>query len=162
MLMCSNCKKRPAVVFITSVQGKEKKNEGLCLACAKERNIPQVAEYMEKFGISDEEIDQISEQMMEMLDGDSFEMGGSGLMPNLISGLFSDDSKPDENQDSSDKKGGFPFNMGNLFGAKDNSNTNNKKDKKSPKKKELRFLESYCTAETSPIIVTGFSISVPF
>ncbi len=145
MLMCSNCKKRPAVVFITSVQGKEKKNEGLCLACAKERNIPQVAEYMEKFGISDEEIDQISEQMMEMLDGDSFEMGGSGLMPNLISGLFSDDSKPDENQDSSDKKGGFPFNMGNLFGAKDNSNTNNKKDKKSPKKKELRFLESYCT-----------------
>ena len=37
MIMCSNCKKRPAVVFITSVQGSEKKNEGLCLACAREK-----------------------------------------------------------------------------------------------------------------------------
>ena len=44
MIMCSNCKKRPAVVFITSVQGNEKKNEGLCLSCAREKKIPQVAE----------------------------------------------------------------------------------------------------------------------
>ena len=73
MIMCSNCKKRPAVVFLTSVQGNEKKNEGLCLACARERKIPQVAEYMEKLGITDEEIDQLSDQMMGMLDGDSFE-----------------------------------------------------------------------------------------
>ncbi len=149
MLMCSKCQKRPAVVFITSVQGNEKRNEGLCLTCAKERNIPQVAEYMEKFGISDEEVEQLSEQMMDMLDGDSFEMGGSGLMPNLISGLFNSEDDPkadDANPDSSGKKSnGFPFNMSNLFSSRDNSNNNNKKDRKSPKKKELRFLESYCT-----------------
>ncbi len=79
MIMCSNCKKRPAVVFITSIKGNEKKNEGLCLNCAREKNVPQVAEYMERLGISEEEIDHLSEQMMDMLDGDSFEMGGSGL-----------------------------------------------------------------------------------
>ncbi len=147
MIMCSKCKKRPAVVFITSVQGNEKKNEGLCLTCAKEKNIPQVAEYMEKLGISDEEIEQLSEQMMDMLDGDSFEMGGSGLMPNIISGLFNSENDPkvDPVPDSPETKGGgFPFgksfDLPNIFGSKDN-----KKEKKSSKKKELKFLDSYCT-----------------
>ena len=78
MIMCSKCKKRPAVVFITSVQGNEKKNEGLCLSCARAQNIPQIKEYMDKLGITDEELDQLSDQMLGMLDGDSFEMGGSG------------------------------------------------------------------------------------
>ena len=76
MMMCSNCKKRPAVVFISSVQGGEKKNEGLCLSCARAKNIPQVTEYMNRLGITDDEINQLSDQMMEMMDGDAFEMGG--------------------------------------------------------------------------------------
>ena len=65
MIMCSRCKKRPAVVFITSMQGNEKKNEGLCLSCAKQMNIPQVAEYMERLGISDEEIEQLRKMYLE-------------------------------------------------------------------------------------------------
>ncbi len=52
MMMCSKCKKRPAVVFITAVQGNEKKNEGLCLTCAREQKIPQVSEYMDRLGIT--------------------------------------------------------------------------------------------------------------
>ena len=59
MMLCSRCKKRPAVVLITAMQGNQKKNEGLCLVCAKELNIPQVDEYMKQMGISDEELDQI-------------------------------------------------------------------------------------------------------
>ncbi|MBR3420563.1 MAG: ATP-dependent Clp protease ATP-binding subunit, partial [Ruminococcus sp.] len=139
MIMCSNCKKRPAVVFITSVQGNEKKNEGLCLACARERKIPQVAEYMEKLGITDEEIDQLSDQMMGMLDGDSFEMGGQGIMPDFIADMFggeeSKDGKDDvpaPDSDSEDK----PRRKG-LFGRD--------KSEKKEKKKELKFLGSYCT-----------------
>ena len=54
MIMCSKCKKRPAVVFITSMQGNEKKNEGLCMVCAKESNIPQISDYMEQEKISGE------------------------------------------------------------------------------------------------------------
>jgi len=148
MIMCSKCKKRPAVVFITSMQGNEKKNEGLCMVCAKEMKIPQVSEYMEQLGISDEEIEQISDQMMGLLDGDSFEMGGSGFMPDFLQNMFSaagnltenkeeseekqDDKKNGSKKDKSDKKGGF-FGLGG----------NGKKDKK--REKELKFLNNYCT-----------------
>ena len=142
MIMCSQCKKRPAVVFLTSMQGGERKNENLCMVCAKERNIPQVAEYMEKLGITDEELENMSNQMMELLDGDSFEMGGSNTMPpNFIQNVLNEnpfinpDSKTEkksEKNDSDDKnkKNGF---FG--FGSKD----------KTKSKKELKFLGNYCT-----------------
>lgn len=142
MIMCSKCKKRPAVVFITSVQGNEKKNEGLCLTCAREQKIPQVSEYMDKFGITNEEIDQLSDQMMSMLDGDSFEMGGSGLMPDFLSNMFGlgeieskNDDKPEsiESKNNSEKKPNGE--KRGLFGG-------NRREKKS---KELKFLGSYCT-----------------
>lgn len=149
MIMCSKCQKRPAVVFITAVQGNEKKNEGLCLTCAKERNIPQVAEYMEKLGITDEEVEQLSEQMMDMLDGDAFEMGGSGLMPDFISGLMNGENEPNVEDAGTPKEEKNPFGMlSELFNPKNNNNNNNnnsKRDRKVPKKKELKFLESYCT-----------------
>ena len=76
MMMCTRCKKRPAVVFITAIQGEEKKNEGLCLVCAKEMGIPQVSEYMEQMGITDEDLDDFSNQIMDFDDGENFEMGG--------------------------------------------------------------------------------------
>lgn len=152
MIMCSNCKKRPAVVFITSVQGNEKKNEGLCLSCAREKKIPQVAEYMDKLGITDEELDQLSDQMMGMLDGDSFEMGGSGLMPDFLTNMFGmggnnnddgGDSDGDFREDTSEggdgsdapKKTEEKREKGGLFGRR--------KEKK--RGKELKFLGSYCT-----------------
>lgn len=150
MLMCSKCKKRPAVVFITSVQGNEKKNEGLCMVCAKEMNIPQVSEYMERLGITDEEMEQISDQMMGLLDGDSFEMGGSGFMPDFLQNMLggsptfekpdSTDDKKDTTQngkaknDASEKSG---EKKGGLFGF------GTKKDKR--REKELKFLNNYCT-----------------
>ena len=90
MIMCSQCKKRPAVVFLTSMQGGEKKNEGLCVVCAKERHIPQIAEYMEKLGITDDELEQMSNQMMDILDGDSFEMGGSDTIPDFIQNMLNE------------------------------------------------------------------------
>ena len=143
MIMCSKCKKRPAVVFITSVQGNEKKNEGLCLACARKNNIPQVAEYMDRLGITDEEIEQLSDQMMGMLDGDAFEMGGSGLMPDFISNMFGNalENEQTEGSDSGEPKE-----------VKDRGESKNKSEKKGifgrnkdKKNKELKFLGSYCT-----------------
>ncbi|MCR5600510.1 MAG: ATP-dependent Clp protease ATP-binding subunit [Ruminococcus sp.] len=150
MIMCSKCKKRPAVVFITSVQGNEKKNEGLCLSCARAQNIPQIKEYMDKLGITDEEIDQLSDQMMGMLDGDSFEMGGSGVLPDFITNMFGGN----ESNESDDSKG--DFDPRSIFSSRssssDESSTDNKEKKgglfgrnKDKKAKELKFLGSYCT-----------------
>ena len=158
MIMCSSCNKRPAVVFITSVQGSEKKNEGLCLSCARKRDIPQVAEYMNKLGITDEELDQLSDSMMGMLDGDSFEMGGSGLMPDFLTNMFGGGENGDSSDNSDDNGGHKSFfdalgsAFGGLKGGSDsgNSSPSGKSDKKGSssrreKKKELKFLGSYCT-----------------
>jgi len=135
MVLCSRCKKRPAVVFITSMHGNEKKNEGLCLMCAKEMNIPQVADYMSQLGISDEDLEQMSDQMMELFDGDSFEMGGAGTLPpyiqNLLDGHLGGVKASDSDELPSEKK-------------KESKSANIKNDKKR-KKKELKFLENYCT-----------------
>ena len=59
-MLCTRCKKRTAVVFITAMQGDEKRNEGLCLVCAKELGIPQVREYMDQMGISDDEVEEFA------------------------------------------------------------------------------------------------------
>lgn len=159
MIMCSRCKKRPAVVFVTSVHGEEKKNEGLCMLCAKELKIPQISEYMDKLGITSEDIEQMSNQMMELLDGDSFEMGGSGTLPNFIQQMFEDadlhsfsnlnsDSKKTEDAASSNADASY---NSNAESEKDkNKGNENKKGffnfgGKDKHKKEPKFLGNYCT-----------------
>ena len=40
-MLCSRCKKRPAVVFITRMEGDKPVNDGICLTCAKELGIKE-------------------------------------------------------------------------------------------------------------------------
>ena len=82
-MLCSRCKKRMAVVFITRMEGDKSVNEGLCLKCAKELNIKPVTDLMDKMGITDEQLDAMDDQMNSLLDsfGDSFDMGGAQSMP---------------------------------------------------------------------------------
>jgi len=140
MIVCSKCKKRPAVVFITSIQGDEKRHEGLCMLCAKELKVPQVAEYMEQLGITDEDMEQISEQVMDIMDGDSFEMGGSGLMPDFLKNMFGNipmmppqnNSKPPLKSSSQPQQGKQPSQP-------------QQPQQPQKKKKELKFLTNYCS-----------------
>ncbi len=84
--MCTRCKKRFAVVFMTRLDGDKTINEGLCLKCAKELGLKPVSDLMEKMGISDDDLENMSEQMMDIFggDGDSgFEMGGAQALPFL-------------------------------------------------------------------------------
>ncbi len=115
------------------MHGNEKKNEGLCLHCAKEMNIPQVSEYMEQMGISEEDLDQMSEQMMELMDGEGFEMGGAGTLPPYIQNILNNQLGDVKNSDSSDSKP-----SGERRAA-------SKSGEKKKKKKELKFLDNYCT-----------------
>lgn len=55
--------------------------------------MPQIDEYMKQMGITDEELEQISNQMMDMMDGESFEMGGSGVMPQFLQSFMKDREK---------------------------------------------------------------------
>ena len=129
MLMCSRSTNRPAVVFISQMNAKDpqhKKNEGLCLVCAKELGISQVDDYMKAMGISDDDLEAMSNQLMEASDGDDFEPGGTNFLSNLFGG--------DAANLFSNLAGGMPK-------ATDEGGENKPKDKK----KKLKFLNNYCT-----------------
>ena len=68
--LCSRCKKNVAVVFISRLNEKnEQVNEGLCLKCAKELGLPQVDDMMKRMGITPEDLDNISNEMMQAFGG---------------------------------------------------------------------------------------------
>ena len=67
--ICSRCGKNPAVVFITKIEGSQTKSEGLCLKCARELHIKPVEDIMNRMGISDEDLDSLTEDMMGALSG---------------------------------------------------------------------------------------------
>ena len=138
--LCSRCKKRPAVVFITKMEGDKSTPEGLCLKCARELNIGPVTDMLNKMNISDEDLDSMTEEMMNMFgidpDGmgddseDGFEIGGAATFPNMINQFFGGASKQDgekqpADQNQSDKSDG------------------EKKGKKHSKKR--KYLGLYCT-----------------
>ncbi len=154
MMMCERCKKRPAVVFITSVQGEQKHNEGLCLKCAKEINIPQVSEYIKQLGINEEdfenEMDMLfgSEEFQSLFDGsdenddegeevDGFKSGGAGIMPPFMKSLFS--SAPAPKSDGKENVKESPA-------EKDNKE---KKEKEKKANKKRKFLDTFCTNLTA-------------
>lgn len=145
-MLCSRCKKRQAVVFISTIQGTEKRDEGLCLICAKELGVPQVNDYLEKMGISDDDL----EETYKMLFGEG-----------------DPDADTDEGEDNDDEfsPGGagtvLPFfqrfaaannAVSNTDGKTDGDKQNVKDDKKRNKKKEekkRKFLDTYCTNLTA-------------
>ncbi|MBQ5312073.1 MAG: AAA family ATPase, partial [Oscillospiraceae bacterium] len=137
-MLCTNCKKREAILFITTVQGGEKKNEGLCLVCAKERNIPQIKEYMDQMGISEDEIEEFADAMSgfkDNFDMDMFKQGGINALPNFFNQLFGNGGN-DKDTASED--------------APDHMKTteiHERKERIKPdrKKKERKFLANFCT-----------------
>ncbi|MBQ4150845.1 MAG: ATP-dependent Clp protease ATP-binding subunit [Clostridia bacterium] len=126
MEMCARCHKRVAVVFITRLENGESKNEGICLKCAKDLGIKPIDDILKKMGISPEELDKMSEDAEEFM---------QGLVP-------SDD--PDEV--SADNGGAPAVDFGKIlresgFAAAQGAPKNTKGDKKEQKKK---FLDTYC------------------
>ena len=100
--MCSRCGKNVAIVFITKIENGQTKNEGLCLKCARELHIKPVDDVINKMGISDEDLDSITGDMMNALSGveDMMDVDNDG----------SDDSEDDG------KTATFPF-LNRLFGG---------------------------------------------
>ena len=124
-MICSKCKKRPAVLFVQRMENGKAVNEGLCWVCAKEAGLPQISDIMNQMGITEDEMEAMSQQLMELADGDSFEPGGADTMPSFLQNLFGSE-KPavsEERPKPSDEKKGT-------------------KKKEKPK---YKFLDSYCT-----------------
>ena len=95
-MMCSRCKKRIAVVFMTREENGKTINEGLCLRCAKELGLKPVDQFMEQMGLGDEaldELDQYNDQLMNLMgeqadENGDFEPGGSQTFPPFLQNIF--------------------------------------------------------------------------
>ena len=112
-----------AVVFVSGIENGKPIDHGYCMVCAKELNIKQVTDIIEKMGISDEEIEAMYYQLPEdgSLPDDAFEMGGAFTMPFFNSAAESSGSKEEKTAKSSKKE-----------------KANDKEEKK------LKFLNNYC------------------
>ena len=139
-VLCSKCKMRPAVIFMTKMDGdKQSDSEGLCLKCAMESTGP-IKQMMENMGITEDDVDEMSEQFGAMMgmgdDGEGFEPGGIPTFP-FLQGMMGKKDAAEEDavaeteaaseNDSKDKKGKNPKEKG----AKNN--------------KKRKFLPLYCT-----------------
>ena len=129
--MCSRCGKNVAVVFITKIENGQTKNEGLCLKCARELHIKPVDDVIEKMGISDEDLDSLSGDMMNALSG------VEELLPTDDEGAEDDDGKTAT----------FPF-LNRLFGGPKQdgpqSGAPKAEGKDAPRPGKHKFLDSYC------------------
>ena len=139
--LCSRCHKNVAVIFISKLEGGETKSEGLCLKCARELGIKPIDDMMKKMGISDDDLDNLTNEMMSAFGGAE---GMEGLM-----------AQPDGGDDEQDdgRTATFPF-LSQLFGGgsgpsgeppKGEKNAANGKGERPPKRK---FLENYCISLT--------------
>ena len=136
-MLCSRCKKRVAMIFLSKMENGKPVNEGLCLKCAKELNLPQVTAMMEQMGITDDDIDAISDQMTELANGDSFEPGGNQTMPAFLQNMM---NGVGEMMQSMKQQGdNLPANPP----APKTGNAGKRERREQPKK--YKFLDSFCT-----------------
>lgn len=87
MMMCTRCKKRPAVVFV-SPSANMNATQGYCLVCAKELGIKPVNDIMEKMGITEDQLEAMTESMNSLMNPEDggFEPGGAVPFPSELLG----------------------------------------------------------------------------
>ena len=135
--LCTKCKKNIAVVFITKVENGVALNEGYCLKCARSLGIPQIDAAVKQMGFSEEDLDNLSDEMSNMFG----QMEGS-------------EGSDEDEQDS--RTATFPM-LNQLFGSMGGGKENLPAQQEAPKKKEEKgeeapksknkkhkFLDSYC------------------
>ncbi|MCL2567898.1 MAG: ATP-dependent Clp protease ATP-binding subunit [Oscillospiraceae bacterium] len=141
--ICARCKKNVALLFITKLDNGVTTNEGLCLKCAKELNLGPVNDIMQKMGISEDDLDNLSSEMAEAF-------GGAESL-STIDGDHEGEEEPGN-------MATFPF-LDKLFGTGGSPierppqpgyghNAPNDKDKNPRHDKKRKFLESYCISLT--------------
>ncbi|MBR4872841.1 MAG: ATP-dependent Clp protease ATP-binding subunit [Clostridia bacterium] len=131
MVMCARCHKRVAVVFMTKLENGKRINEGVCMKCAQELGLPLenlLGDYMNKMGVSPEQLAEMEEDINQMMAGEEDPEGGAPAINfnKLFGGAPQGESQEADEDvpDEQDKKAG--------------------KEKKKGSKKR-KFLDTYCT-----------------
>ena len=128
--MCCKCKKNVAVIFITKVENGVTLNEGYCMKCARSLGIPQIDQAVKQMGLSDEDLDMITDEMSSMFgqrdttEGEEDEVDSQTATFPLMNQLFGGNlSKPGQ---AAEKEKGTA------------------QQEKKPKKSKHKFLDNYC------------------
>ena len=128
--MCCKCKKNVAVIFITKVENGVTLNEGYCMKCARSLGIPQIDQAVKQMGLSDEDLDMITDEMSSM--------------------FGQRDTSEGEEDEADSQTATFPL-MNQLFGGnlpKPGQAAEKEKgaaqQEKKPKKSKHKFLDNYC------------------
>ena len=144
--MCSRCKKRPAVVYVSRVEDGKTINDGYCIQCAKELNIGPINDMLKNMNISDEEIENmnngITEMMKEFVNPETGEFDASAIeeqFGNMFGGM-SPMSIVNGMTPSPDSEG-----LEEVLAEPVEDDDTDKKQKKNKKKRKFKFLDSYCT-----------------
>ena len=127
--MCTKCRKNIAVVFITKMENGVTLNEGYCLKCARGLGIPQIDQAVKQMGISEDELDALSDEM---------------------SSVFGQKESEDEDEVDS-RTATFPL-LNQLFGGNNMPAQQSETPREEPSEKEgkkknsgkHKFLDSYC------------------
>ncbi len=141
--LCARCHKNVAVIYVTKIENGKTSSEGLCLKCARELGMKPVDDFMQKMGITDDDIENMAGEMMEALNG-AENLPESG-----------DD---DDGEDDSGKTATFPF-LGKLFGAQDmgpgpgqgggSADKGNDKRQHKDRERKRKYLDTYCISLTN-------------
>ena len=134
--MCSRCGKNVAIIFITKIENGQTRNEGLCLKCARELHIKPVDDVINRMGISDEDLESLSGDMMSAFNG------AEELMTM---------DEDDADQEDDGKTATFPF-LSRLFGGPSGqggpdsaeSRSRQEQPRESGKAQKRKFLDNYC------------------
>ncbi|MCH5199234.1 MAG: ATP-dependent Clp protease ATP-binding subunit, partial [Oscillospiraceae bacterium] len=140
--LCSRCKKNPAVIYISKIEGDKTTQEGLCISCAMEMNIGPIKDMLSKMGITEDDIDSLNEQFGNAFlnpDGDDgFENGGAPTLP-FLQGLFG------EHGVAKNEKNGnvdLPAELADDKGGRKRPFSGKKTEQK---KSNRKFLAQYCS-----------------
>ena len=127
--MCVKCKKNIAVVFITKIENGVTMNEGYCLKCARSLGIPQIESAVKQMGFSEEDLDNLTDEMSSMFgqvegeDGEDEIDSRTATFP-LLNQMFGSGDLPARKEDA----------------PKDAE----EKEQHKKKSKKHKFLDSYC------------------
>lgn len=153
-MLCSRCGKRQAVVFVSNNNSSEAPTAGYCLTCAKELGIKPVEDLISKMGISDEDLENVQDQMNSLMKNMSENGDMSQLMEQLGADNLAEQMEQFAAEDGNDEDDfshgapAFPAFFNNIFGGSQNNSQkgnetakNNKKEKKEKKRKHISL---YC------------------
>ncbi|SDK82688.1 ATP-dependent Clp protease ATP-binding subunit [Natronincola ferrireducens] len=138
MKKCSVCNKNIAVVFATKIENGKSEMKGMCMTCAKKMGLPVIQQLMEQTGMTEEELESLSEEMDTTLEGDSIEGENDSNTHPLLS-LFKGNNQTSHHQDQEE----YPSN------TKEEKEKNKSQKKSKGKKKNLEMYGTNLTEKAN-------------